>query len=238
PFPETRSYVLRVTYYYGEYNKLYGAGSSSTSPPADTSSDNNNVTTAGSTGTSTAITDINNRPITWITRGPDERGRIFVNELACYAWAKEYHELYYGDIDPLLVMAIIKTESDFVVNAVSSAGAYGIMQIMPDTYYIDIKPSIDLSEDFEYLLEDPQFALKCGMYYLHWLYADSRGLNNSMINVIAAYHGGCNTVSAWLSTDGLSADGELIVSEIPIEKTAKYVEKVLANYEYYKTLFN
>ena len=48
--------------------------------------------------------------ITWLTR-EDKDGKIYVNELACYAWARHYAELY-PDADPALVMAIIKTESD------------------------------------------------------------------------------------------------------------------------------
>ena len=225
PFKETREYVLRVSYYYEEYNKLYPKDiiPTETTEPKPTDPQ---ITYPGI-----------DYPITWITRGPDERGRIFANEFACYAWAEKYCGIYYGDVDPILVMAIIKTESDFVVNAISSSGAYGLMQIMPATYNVDIKPSIDLTEDFEYLLEDPEFAVKCGTYYLHWLYADSRMLGGSMINVIASYHGGCNAVASWLSSDELAKDGELIVSKIPIKETGRYVEKVLSNYEYYKNIF-
>ena len=58
-----------------------------------------------------------------------------------------------------------------------------------------------------------------------------------MINVIASYHGGCNAVASWLSSDELAKDGELIVSKIPIKETGRYVEKVLSNYEYYKNIF-
>lgn len=219
PFKETREYVLRVSYYYEEYNRLY---------PENADTPNT---------TEPVITNPGGETVGWITRGPDEKGRIFVNETACYAWAKKYCGTYFTDVDPILVMAIIKTESDFVVNAVSSSGAYGLMQIMPATYKIDIKTSMDLTEDFEYLLEDPEFAIKCGTYYLHWLYADSRMLGGSMINVIASYHGGCNAVVSWLSSDELAKDGELIVSKIPIKETGRYVEKVLANYEYYNNIF-
>ncbi len=218
PFEQTRTYVLRVMYYYEEYTRLYGE-EEPLPPPAQTT-----------TGLD------KDAPITWVTKGPDEQGRYFVNPLACYEWAVKYTGIY-KSVDPILVMAIIKTESDFVVNAVSEAGAYGLMQIMPATYNTDIKPSIGLPEDFEYLLEDPEFAVKCGTYYLHWLYADSRRLGGSMVNVIAAYHGGCNAVAAWLADDSLAADGELIISEIPVGKTRRYVEKVLENYEYFKGIF-
>ena len=176
-------------------------------------------------------------PIDWITKPGKKEGQIIVNDLMCYKWALYYSEWFY-DVDPILIMAIIKTESDFVVNAVSSSGAYGLMQIMPATYNVDIKSSLGLEEDFEYLLEDPEFAIKCGSYYLHWLYAPSRGLNNSVVNIAAAYNGGCNEVKKWLGTEGLAQNGELIIEKIPKDETRRYVQKVLANYEYFAELYS
>lgn len=213
PFDETRQYVERVMYYYEQYDGIYGSSDGSYKGKYKDS------------------------PIEWITKPGKKDGQIIVNDLMCYKWALYYNEQF-RDVDPILIMAIIKTESDFVVNAVSSSGAYGLMQIMPATYNVDIKPSLGLEEDLEYLLEDPEFAIKCGSYYLHWLYAPSRGLNNSVVNIAAAYNGGCNEVKKWLRTDGLAQNGELIIDKIPKDETRRYVQKVLANYEYFAELYS
>lgn len=220
PYGETRTYITRVMYYYEQYNTLYKSDdiyNGGEYPPAEKYKDS---------------------PILWITKPGYKDGQIIVNDLCCYSWAVDLCKKYYKDVDPILVLAIIKTESDFVVNAVSSSGAYGLMQIMPDTYNVDIKPSLGLDKEFEYLIEDPEFAVMCGTYYLHWLYAPSRQLNCSMINIAAAYNGGCNAVKEWLNTEGLSKDGELIVEKIPKAETKRYVEKVLANYEYFAELYS
>lgn len=214
PYSETKKYVSRVMYYYEKYTELY--------PVSDVPQDSEKY---------------KDSPILWVTKEGYYPGQILVNDLCCYQWALKYGEIY-KDVDPIFVMAIIKTESDFMVNAVSASGAYGLMQIMPDTYNTDIKPSINLEENFEHLIEDPEFAVKCGMYYLHWLYAPSRGLNNSIVNVAAAYNGGCNAVKEWLGTEGLSENGELIIENIPRAETKRYVEKVLANYEYFAKLYS
>ncbi len=211
PFPETRTYVLRVMYYYEKYNELYGKD--------------------GLNGINDPIFEKYGINIKWLTR-KEENGDTVVNELACYAWALRYHETY-TDVDPVLVMAIIKTESDFTQNAVSSSGAYGLMQMLEDTYNTDVKPILGTDKPFSDLLKEPEFAVKCGMCYLHWLYAPSRKLGGSMINVVAAYNGGCGNVAMWLSTEGLSENGVLIADKIPKESTARYVQKVMENYEYY-----
>ncbi|MBO5024500.1 MAG: lytic transglycosylase domain-containing protein [Clostridia bacterium] len=213
PYDETRQYVVRVMYYYEQYEGIYG--------PGDGSYEGR----------------YKDNPIEWVTKPGKKAGQVIVNDLACYNWALKYNKQF-RDVDPILIMAIIKTESDFVVNAVSKSGAYGLMQIMPPTYNVDIKASLGLEEDFEYLIEDPEFAIKCGSYYLHWLYAPNRGMNDSIVNIVAAYNGGCNAVKEWLRTDGLAKNGELIIEKIPKEETRRYVEKVLANYEYFAELYS
>ncbi len=212
PFPETRTYVLRVMYYYEKYNELYGKDKLN--------------------GINDPVFEKYGINIKWLKR-KDDKGNTLVNELACYAWALRYHETY-TDVDPVFVMAIIKTESDFTVDSVSSSGAYGLMQMLEGTYNADVKPILGTEKPFSDLLKDPEFAVKCGMCYLHWLYAPSRKLNGSMINVAAAYNGGCGNVAMWLATEGLAEDGVLITDKIPNESTRRYVQKVMANYEYYK----
>ena len=211
PVKETREYVSRVMYYYGRYDDIYGT-------------DENKII-------SDPIFEKYGVKIKWITQ-KGEDGKVYVNELACYAWAQHYAELY-PDVDPLLVMAIIRTESEFCVNAVSSSGAHGLMQILEPTYN-EIKEGMPTNKSFSSLLSDPQFAVKCGMYYLQWLYKPSLKLGDERINIIAAYNGGCGNVANWLKDGTLSHGGVLIADKIPRAETKNYVSKVTANYKYYE----
>jgi soluble lytic murein transglycosylase len=130
-------------------------------------------------------------------------------------------------------MAIIKTESDFVVNAVSTSNAYGLMQIMEATYS-DIRKKMPTDEKFSNILAEPKFAIQCGMCYLQWLNTPSLKLGGSRINIAAAYNGGCGNVRKWLETDGCARRGVLIADRIPREETRNYVKKVEENYKYYR----
>ena len=80
-------------------------------------------------------------------------------------YVEQYAELY--GMEPNLVYAIIKAESKFLRKAVSSAGAMGLMQIMPQTYEEDICRKIGLPEDADLL--DPETNIQSGVWYFtHW----------------------------------------------------------------------
>ena len=117
-----------------------------------------------------------------------------------------------------VVYAIIKCESGFDPRAVSHAGAKGLMQLMPDTFEWAVK-----KVGGEYCAEqifEPEANIHIGVYYLSWLYERF----GSWELVYASYNAGHNRVSDWLKNGKLYAsDGTLT---IPIEETARYVEKV------------
>ena len=222
PVHETRTYVARVMYYYERYDVIYGADRSK--------------------AISDPVFEKYDVHVKWVTKqGAD--GTVYVNELACYAWAQHYAELY-PEVDPIFVMAIIKTESDFRANAVSSSNAYGLMQIMEGTYE-QIKKDMPTQKKFSSLLSEPQFAVKCGMCYLQWLNTPSLGFGGNSVNISAAYNGGPGTVRNWLAQTDMHLNGVLMVDRIPVDtgdekvdkkntETKNYVKKVMANYEYYR----
>lgn len=222
PVHETRTYVARVMYYYERYNSIYGVNKAKV--------------------ISDPIFEKYDVHVKWVTK-KGANGTVYVNELACYAWAQHYAELY-PDIDPVFVMAIIKTESDFRANAISSANAYGLMQIMESTYG-QIQRGMPTEKKFSSLLSEPQFAVKCGMWYLQWLNTPSLGFRGNKVNISAAYNGGPGTVKNWLTESDMNHNGVLIVDKIPVStgnekvdakntETKNYVKKVMANYEYYR----
>ena len=211
PYGETRTYVTRVMYYYERYDAIYGVNKAKVIEDP--------------------IFSKYDVKVKWVTKR-SENGTVYVNELACYAWAQHYAELY-PDVDPVFVMAVIRTESDFRLNAISSSNAYGLMQILGSTYD-EIQDGMPTNKPFEKLLSDPQFAVKCGMYYIQWLHTPSLELGESKVNIAAAYNGGPGNAKKWLADGGMSSGGVLVAEKIPREETRNYVKKVMANYEYYR----
>lgn len=152
-------------------------------------------------------------------------GRI--SENLCYRWAERYGTLY--NIDPRFVMAIIKAESSFDPKIRSNSGATGLMQIIESTYE-DIKSDLHLEEEYDRLFEDPEFNVRCGAYYLHWV--DER--IDGFAEIAAGYNAGAGIVQGWLDNTEYSADGEtLIMENIPVEQTRRYVDYVMSYYEEY-----
>ena len=104
-----------------------------------------------------------------------------------------------------------------------------MMQIMKPTYEGDIKANLKLEEEFDALF-DAEFNVKCGTYYLHWLDERLDGYEQ----LAAAYNGGIGNVRKWLADPTYSSDGKtLIVDNIPLDQTKRYVRKVMAFYEEY-----
>lgn len=139
----------------------------------------------------------------------------------------DYRELIarYADqygIPPSVIFAVIQVESNFDAKAESSAGALGLMQMMPTTFSW-------LTGDAhlrEYLpcsaLLQPDVSIRYGTYYLHYLY---QKFNNNWNTTFAAYNGGEGNVSKWLQ-DPAYSDENGNLTYIPFEETRKYVEKV------------
>ena len=122
--------------------------------------------------------------------------------------------------------AVIRTESRFDPTAVSGAGAIGLMQMMPATF-ADL--STRTGDNYETgMLYDPETNIRYGIYYLSMLY-DRYGVWDT---VFAAYNCGLGRVDGWIAEGKVDESGRL--TEIPIEETRQYVERVntaIAKYE-------
>ncbi len=136
--------------------------------------------------------------------------------------SEKYH------ISPEILYAVIRTESGFDPNAVSKAGAYGLMQITPDTYdwllYVR-------REDERGDLLDPRTNIEYGAYFLAYLHRKFE----SWDTVFAAYNAGMNRVSEWLLDENISENGRLV--NIPYVETDNYVKKVNNAIEIYRSLY-
>ena len=122
-------------------------------------------------------------------------------------------------ISPALVLAVIRVESDFEKNAVSAAGAVGLMQLLPETFAF-LREEIleeELSPD---AIFDPTVNIRYGTAYLAYLY----GIFGDTDTVLAAYNAGEGRVREWLGGEGKDLGDTL--SEIPFPETAAYVKNV------------
>jgi len=142
----------------------------------------------------------------------------------------KYSERY--NIDPCLIAAVIRAESNFSEKAVSHRGAYGLMQIMPDTG-LWIAQKMELKDFNVEKLYDAEINIAMGCWYIDNL---SDEFNGDIDLVLAAYNGGRGNVQKWLKNRKYSEDGKKL-NNIPFEETDKYVKKVKTNYNIYLKLY-
>jgi len=135
-----------------------------------------------------------------------------------------------GPVPPALVLAIMRQESSFDPKIISPAGAYGLMQLMPQTAaqlaradHIQAGP-----------LSDPTINMRLGTLYL-------AGLIDRFALVpvaIAAYNAGPHRVQQWLDAAAPTADDSDAMTDwiesIPFAETRNYVQRVLENETIYE----
>ena len=133
-----------------------------------------------------------------------------------------------------LTLAIIRQESAFQPDALSPAGALGLMQLMPATAK-SIATRIGLPYSKPRLTADPTYNISLGRAYLDQLIADYGG---SYVLAIAGYNAGPRRVQEWISQnrDPRTSSVDVVdwVESIPISETRNYVQRVLENVQVYR----
>lgn len=129
-----------------------------------------------------------------------------------------------------LIYAVIKTESNFKSDAVSSKNAIGLMQMKPDTYTWLCSKNDDPENDPN-LLYKPEVNIRYGVFYLDMLYSEF----GSWETALAAYNAGPSNVRKWLENPEYSDDG--VLTNIPFRETREYVEKVMKAKDTYTQLY-
>lgn len=131
-------------------------------------------------------------------------------------------------VDPAMAMAIARRESSFMVDAVSPAGARGLMQLMPGTANFITSSRVGTKTLFE-----PDKNLAFGIQYLKYL---NDKLNENPVLVTASYNAGWKKVLQWLPTEG-EQPLDVWIENIPYRETRHYVKAVMAyRYIYQKKL--
>ena len=133
-----------------------------------------------------------------------------------------------------LTLAIIRQESAFQADALSSAGALGLMQLMPATAK-GVAKKIGLPYSKPRLTSDTTYNMMLGRAYIGELIEDYGG---SYVLAIAGYNAGPRRVAEWLSRNRdprmKSVDAVDWVESIPISETRNYVQRVLENVQVYR----
>nr|WP_243201609.1 MULTISPECIES: lytic transglycosylase domain-containing protein [unclassified Fusibacter] len=138
----------------------------------------------------------------------------------------------YHKVDPVLIAAVIRTESRFREEVVSSKGAQGLMQLTEATAkWAAVQNGID-PETINIL--DPKTNINLGSWYLSYLI---RLYDGDMVKVLSGYNAGTGNVKKWLSDKTCSNDGQTL-SNIPFAETENYIQKVQKFEHWYSYLYS
>jgi soluble lytic murein transglycosylase len=146
----------------------------------------------------------------------------------------EYVEKYASEeeLDPLLIYAIIKAESNFETNITSSSGAMGLMQLMDSTAR-EVTQKIGIAYPTKEILYDPETNILIGIKYYSMLIEKYDG---NMLLALTSYNAGIGNVDKWIQAGTIKKDGSDI-ENIPFKETNNYVRKILRDYKIYQELY-
>ena len=162
-----------------------------------------------------------------------QRG-LALDEFAFPVFGIPRYEPMAGSAPRALVYAIARQESAFDAKAISSAGARGLMQMMPATARRTAQHK-GLPYDETRLLNDPAFNAMLGAAHLGELTVEHPG---SLILAFAAYNAGGKRVKEWIAAHGDPRDPAVDpvdwIELIPIAETRNYVQRIAENLEVYR----
>jgi soluble lytic murein transglycosylase len=158
-----------------------------------------------------------------------QRGGPSLEHLYPRAHADEFERASRSSgLDPLLLSAVARRESLFEPRALSTAGAHGVLQLMPATARTLVGREVATEE-----LEDPAFNIEIGARYLRSLLDRYEG---RLVLALAAYNAGPDKVDRWLERNP-RLEGDEFVESIGFGETRDYVKAVLTAYRSYRALY-
>jgi soluble lytic murein transglycosylase len=140
-----------------------------------------------------------------------------------------------ADVDHAAIYAITRQESHFQVDAISSAGARGLMQLMPGTAK-ETAQKVGVEYSKSRLTSDGAYNALLGSTYLA---AQLKRYDGSLVLAAAAYNAGPGNANKWIKANGdprdAVVDPVVWVEQIPVAETRTYVKRVLGNYLVYRS---
>jgi soluble lytic murein transglycosylase len=150
--------------------------------------------------------------------------------------------LYYSDLiipiaqqegfDPLFVYSVIRQESLFEGYVRSSAGARGLMQVIPST---GAQIASELGKPANYTEEDLYRPYVSVLFGSHYLARNRNLLNGDLYATLAAYNGGPGNAVAWKELSG--DDPDLFLESVRFEETRNYIRNIFEIFIIYNRLY-
>ena len=139
-------------------------------------------------------------------------------------WADEY------GVEPELMWAIMRQESAFQPEIVSSAGARGLMQLMPENIADSVLDGVTMPSEDAF---SPGTNIKIGAWHIGEVLSY---FDRDVILALMAYNAGAGNVEQWLEEPTMK-DGDDLLRFIPYGETREYVQRVYGNYLIYRALY-
>ncbi|MER2604515.1 MAG: lytic transglycosylase domain-containing protein [Siculibacillus sp.] len=137
-------------------------------------------------------------------------------------------------LERALAFAIMRQESEFNQSVISSAGATGIFQVMPDTGR-DAAKMLGIGYDANAWRNDPAYNIRLGSAYVANLVKNYDG---NYVMAIAGYNAGPGRIRDWVRDYGDPRTGQVDIVDwmerIPFSETRNYVHRVLENLQVYR----
>jgi len=138
-------------------------------------------------------------------------------------------------VEDALLLALMRQESAFDQEALSWAGARGLMQVMPQTAKLMARRlKLPFSRK---RLNDPEYNLTIGTAYLAHVLEEFGG---SYVLALAAYNAGPSRARSWLRQHGDFRTGQIDpvdwIEMIPFDETRNYVQRVMENLQMYRAI--
>lgn len=137
-----------------------------------------------------------------------------------------------ADVDPLVLFALVRQESNFEWHVESWAGAQGLMQVMPATAEW-IALQLGRRGFSQRLIYRPHVNVEFGVWYFD---RQLSTFNNDIAAALVAYNAGPGRVKRW-QTEEMSNDDDLFLEYMPLEEPRLYLEKVYTHYDIYRRLY-
>ena len=143
---------------------------------------------------------------------------------------EKYAKLY--NVDTFLIAAMILEESRYNAEAISWAGAIGLMQIMPATGK-ELAQQLKIRRFRTAMLKEPAVNIRMGTKYIGYL---NSLFDGDPMLVIGAYNGGPGRMKRWVSSKNIK-DIDEFVEKITIRETRLHIKKVINSYDHYVRIY-
>ncbi|HET8563672.1 MAG TPA: lytic transglycosylase domain-containing protein, partial [Candidatus Binatia bacterium] len=148
-------------------------------------------------------------------------------------WESIQQKAQERELDPYLILALVRQESLFDARARSPAFALGLMQLLPSTA-TRIAKQLGFPPPSNEGLFQPDLNLTLGSQYLKDLL---QRYSNNWFKALAAYNGGESAVDRW-EKEIITDDQDEFIERIPYPETRTYVKLVMRNHRIYRTLYS